>query len=181
MDKIINQTRIKGDLIIDGKLIFEPGLGKVEIEGKIEASLGIEIKKGTDISSGGDIFSGGYIFSGGDISSKGDIYFSYHITFKTHITCKLLRISSIEKIERKFWIEKFLLFGFRKLAQLIQEGCSSDIRQKLLNEPNIEKELLKCKYWTETERMVILSWIKGELKNYQKEKNIEPICIVDRI
>ena len=174
METIIKDKIIKGDLICDGKLIFAAGLGKVNIEGQIRAQS-IEIKEGTYIYSGGhissdgdiysdkDIYSGGYIYSGGHIYSGGNIYFSYHLIFKTKITCKLLRLSSNSEIERRYWIEKFNLFGFKKIAKQISTGCVQEI-QPIFADKKTAARLLKCKYFTKLEKLIIKSWHKGELK-----------------
>ena len=193
-EKIITETKIKGDLIFDGKLIFEAGLGLVEIEGNVKASLGIEIRIGTNIRSGGYISSVGYISSGGyissagdissvgyissagdissgrDIRSGGDIRFSFHIRFKTKISCKLVRIAKDDNFEREYWAEKLLLYGFKAFAKVIQSGCCvASIRKYITdNKLGIGKRLLKCK-WMFTERMAIQSWIDGELKDYKRE------------
>ena len=185
-DTIIKDSKaIKGDLICSGKLIFEAGLGRIEIEGRIKAAVSIEIKEGTNISSGGDIsslgdiYSGGYISSGGDISSLGyissggnissggDISFSYHLSFKTKISCSLLRIARNNEIERGFWKEKFSLFGFKKAEKAVETGCVNEIREKLLD-VKMKSEIVKikkCKYWTKIERLVIKSWLDGKLKD----------------
>jgi hypothetical protein len=197
-DTIIKDSKaIKGDLICSGKLIFEAGLGRIEIEGRIKAAVSIEIKEGTNISSlgyissggdissggyisslgnissGGDISSRGYISSGGDISSRGyisslgDISFSYHLSFKTKISCSLLRIARNNEIERGFWKEKFSLFGFKKAEKAVETGCVNEIREKLLD-VKMKSEIVKikkCKYWTKIERLVIKSWLQGNLKD----------------
>jgi len=79
----------------------------------------------------------------------------------------LLRISRDSNIEREYWIEKFNLFGFKKVAEVIKEGCIDSIRNKVSEIKGIKSKLLKCKYWTATERLVIKSWIDGKL---EKEK-----------
>jgi len=182
-EKVIKTNKIKGDLKFDGKIIFKAGLGRVEIEGVIEASLGIEIKdrtniySGGNISSGGDIYSSGYISSGGNISSGGyissggNIFFSFHIRFKTKISCTLLRILRDDEFERSFWAEKLSLFGFKKVAEIIGDtnNCVNSIRGKIIRINGIQKKLLACKYWTKTERMVIISWLDGKLKDYKLE------------
>ena len=56
------------------------------------------------------------------------------------------------------------LFGFTRVVEIIKSGCVEEIREKLLKEKGIEEELLSCKYWTKTERLVLTSWLKGELK-----------------
>ena len=70
-------------------------------------------------------------------------------------------------IERSFWTEKFLLFGFKKAATAIETGCVNEIREKLLDvkmKSEITK-IQKCKYWTKIERLVIKSWLDGNLKD----------------
>ena len=135
--------KIDGNVEFDGKIIVS---GKCEVTGNIFCE---------DL----DIYAGGYISAGGDIS------FSYYLKFGTKITAKLLRGSSNLEIERAFWIEKFNLFGFKKLAAEIKTGCVAEIRAKL--QPWVKK-LRACKLWTETERLVIGSWIDGKLE-YKKK------------
>ena len=143
---------------------------------------GGQIYSGGYISSGGHIYSGGRIysreyifsgmqtFSGGDIYSgryiysRGDIYFSYHLIFKTEITCKLLRLSCNHEIERQYWIEKFNLFGFKKIAKQISTGCVTEIKP-IFEDKKTAARLLKCKYFTKLEKLIIKSWHKGELED----------------
>lgn len=175
---------IKGDLIAKGKLIFLANLGRIEISGKIEATLGIEIGIGTNIyskgyihsksyiSSKGNIYSKGYIYSEsyiyseGDIHSESYIYVSFFLKFGAKISCKILRISTNENLERNYWIDKMNLFGFPDVANAAKDGCVDTIRERLTKCKNV-KAVLKFKYWTSFERMVIKSWINGELKDYK--------------
>jgi len=147
-----------GDISSDGHINSD---GYISSDGDINS--GGYISSDGDINSGGDIRSDGDINSGGDISSAGDISFSYHIYFKK-ITCKLLRISPDCQIERSYWIEKMMLFGFCDVSKAIEDGCSDEIREKLSKIPETKK-VLACKYWTKIERLVIKSWIDGQLVN----------------
>ena len=152
-------------LIIDEKY---PGLVdegfRYKIEGKIETKLNIEIKLGKWLYVIGDISSGG------DIRSVGDIYFSYHLSFSIKIKCQYLRISWNDSTERSFWIEKMNLFGFKKVAEALQSGCVEDVRRKVLAIKGASKKLLACKYWTKTERLVLMSWIDGKLEYEEPKK-----------
>ena len=72
-----------------------------------------------------------------------------------------------ETFERSFWIEKMNLFGFKAVAKKLKEGCVDEIREKVKAIKGIKVKLLKCSYWTNTERMVLKSWLDGELKGYE--------------
>jgi len=76
----------------------------------------------------------------------------------------MMRISLDNYFERSFWIEKFSLFGFVELSEEIKEGCVDKIQAAVRK---YKKELLEFKLWSRLEKMVIKSWIDGELKEYK--------------
>jgi len=90
------------------------------------------------------------------------------LNFKTKISCKLLRITTDTVVERKFWQEKFELFGLKNIAEIIKNGCVSKIRGELLKIKGVEKKIL-AKPWTRIEQLVIKSWLQGYLKNEKME------------
>jgi len=155
-----------GGYISSGRYIWSGG---DIISGRFVDSNG-NIWSGGSIKVNENIISAGSIRSNGDINSGAYIYFSFFLKFRDCITCKLLRISPKTVFERDYWIERLNLFGFEDIAEIIKEGCTSKIRTKLSKIKGIEKRLLECPHWTQTERLVILSWLKGGLENYSLEE-----------
>jgi hypothetical protein len=79
-----------------------------------------------------------------------------------------LRISASATFERSFWLEKYKMFGFKKMTKLIKSDC----RETLLKghqglSKAYKKKLLNFKYWTNTERLAIKSWLEGGLERME--------------
>jgi len=116
-----------------------------------------------------DTHGGGIDTDGGCINTD-ELYipliFDYSKIGK--LTCKLIRFSSNDGFERKWWLEKYHCLGFSKMANIVKRGCTKEIQQNInkLSE-KYRKKVLDCASWTKIEKAALKAWFEGGLKEYK--------------
>ncbi len=105
------------------------------------------------------------------ITSKKEIVVD-KIKYLNNISCLYIQSPFDDKADELYWAEKLNLFGFNQLSNiLLKEGDW----QKLITEARkIRNKILNCKYWTNIERMILISLLnENGLKNYTLSKRYQ--------